>query len=232
MNREFKKALFSEDLKHFVKQESCLFDREEFHTFTASSAEEALAIHEDLRMDLLVVDIDFPRMGGDGLCSLIKEDPELKRVYVSLVCHGKKAELERCSNSGADSYIKKPPKLDTVTNKICRILNSTMRKDRRMLIKVTLQGIFKKAPFFCVSRDFSASGILFETDKTLAKGDRMQLSFILPDKERIMIWGEIMRVAEGNEMLYRYGLAFVDVLPGLRETLDAFTKELGSVSQL
>jgi response regulator RpfG family c-di-GMP phosphodiesterase len=232
MNKEFRKVLFSEDLKNFVEEQTCLFDRKGFQIFTASSAEDALAIHRDIKVDLIVVDIDFPQMGGDGLCSMIRENPALKRVYVSLVCFGKKVELQRCVNSGADSYIKRPPKLDVVTEKICRILDNEIRKDRRLLIKVTMHGTFKKAPFFCVSRDISASGMLLEADKTLAKGDRMQLSFMLPDKERINLWGEVVRVTEGEEMLYRYGLAFLDVLPELKEAIEAFIKEVGAISRL
>jgi CheY-like chemotaxis protein len=232
MNTEYKRALFSEDLKKLIEEQNCMFERDGFQIFTASTAEEALAIHKDVKMDLIVADIDFPDMGGDKLCSMIKNDPQTKRVYISLVCNGKKQDLQRCIESGADSFIKKPPTLNTVTDKICRILDNEIRKDRRMLIKVTMQGTFLKEPFFCISRDISASGVLFEADKPLAKGDRTQLSFIIPDKERVKIWGEVVRVSEGTEMLYRYGLAFIDVTLELKEAIKGFATEKGTLSQL
>lgn len=232
MNTEYKKALFSSDLKDLIEEHTCMFENDGFQIFTASTAEEAFNIHKDVRMDLIVTDIDFPQMGGDKLCSMIKNDISLKRVYVSLVCSGKKPDLQRCIDSGADSFIKKPPQFKTVTDKICRILDTEIRKDRRMLIKVTMQGTFKKEPFFCISKDISASGVLFETDKTLAKGDRTQLSFIIPDKDRVNLWGEVMRVSEGSEMLYRYGLAFIDVDHDLQDTIKDFASEKGTILQL
>jgi CheY-like chemotaxis protein len=232
MNTEYKRALFSSDLKNLIDEHNCMFENDGFQIFTASTAEEAFNIHKDVRMDLIVTDIDFPQMGGDKLCSMIKNDISLKRVYVSLVCSGKKPELQRCIDSGADSFIKKPAKLNMVTDKICRILDTEIRKDRRMLIKVTMQGTIQKEPFFCISKDISASGVLFEADKTLAKGDRLQLSFIIPDEERVKLWGEVVRVSDGSEMLYRYGLSFIDVEPDLQETIKNFASEKGALLQL
>jgi CheY-like chemotaxis protein len=222
-----KKILLAEEIKELLDEQKGLLKREGFQVYTATTAEKAMALHSAENMDLIVADIDLPEMGGDKLCSLIKEDPDLRHVYISLVCSGRKPDLRRCGKCGADSYIKKPPELKEVTDKICRILDIVERRDTRVLLKCKVHGSYKDEPFFSTSRDLSVSGILFETDRTLAKGDTISFSFILPDASHVEVSGKVMRVQIGKESAYKCGVKFLELAPGARDLIEEFVRSSG-----
>ncbi|MDP2325462.1 MAG: response regulator, partial [Gammaproteobacteria bacterium] len=58
--------------------------------------------------DLVVTDIDMPRMDGIELVGLIKQDPELKRIPVMIVSYKDREEDRRRGlDAGADYYLTK-----------------------------------------------------------------------------------------------------------------------------
>jgi two-component system sensor histidine kinase and response regulator WspE len=60
------------------------------------------------RFDLLVTDIDMPRMDGIELVALIKKDPQLKALPVMIVSYKDRAEDRRRGlEAGADHYLAK-----------------------------------------------------------------------------------------------------------------------------
>jgi two-component system sensor histidine kinase and response regulator WspE len=60
------------------------------------------------RFDLVVTDIDMPRLDGIGLVTLIKKDPHLKSVPVMIVSYKDREEDRRRGlDAGADSYLTK-----------------------------------------------------------------------------------------------------------------------------
>lgn len=194
--------------------------------FSAATAEEALDIHTAQRTDLVLADLDLPAMGGDGLCSRIRqEEKEFERAYVALICSGKKAELERCGQCGANSFVKQPMEPGEMAERIDLILKSPEHRATRVLAKVTVQGIVKNEPFYCTSRNISVTGILLETDKTLAKGDTIACSFFLPDSERVEVKGRVARVLRGEESIYLCGVEFVEISAEQKEAISAFVEK-------
>jgi len=221
-----KKVLLAVEPGMLIDKLRGLLAKAEAEVFTAATAEDALEIHVEQRTDLVLADLDLPVMGGDGLCQRIRaEEEEFKRAYVALICSGKKAELERCGRCGANSFVKQPLEPGDMAERISLILKSPEHRATRVLAKVTVEGIVKNEPFYCTSRNISVTGILLETDRTLAKGDTIACSFFLPDLDRVEVKGKVARVLRGEESMYLCGVEFMDISAEQRAAIWAFVEK-------
>jgi DNA-binding response OmpR family regulator len=220
------KILLAEDYKHIVKEGKGFFKRGYMDVFTADTAEEALKTHRTEKVDFILADLDLPEMGGDKLCSTIREDQDLRRVYVTLVCSGRDSEIKRCGECGANNYMKRPAEPKEVIERIVRVFELTERRAKRVLIKVSVNGMFKNESFFCTSRDISVMGILLETEKILAKDDNISCSFFLPDFDRMSAEGRVVRVEKfPEETIKAYGVEFTRITLEARKTIKEFVKK-------
>jgi two-component system sensor histidine kinase/response regulator len=82
---------------------------EKHHLKTAASGEETLALIEQFRPDLVLLDIMMPGIDGYETCRRIRANPSLKYVKIIMVS-AKAMTSERLEGyqSGADDYITKP----------------------------------------------------------------------------------------------------------------------------
>jgi DNA-binding response OmpR family regulator len=222
-----KKVLLAEESGALQSTEVGIRARGDMEVFTAVTAEDALETHRAEKVDFIVASLDLPKMGGDKLCSTIRADDALRRVYVTLICSGNKAELERCGACGANNYIKRPLSPEEIIERVVRVLELSGKRADRVLIKVSVKGIYNNESFFCTSHNISVSGILMETDKVLAKGDDISCSFFLPDDDRVQADGRVVRVtkAEGDSA-YAYGVEFTRVGEESMMVLQGFVARL------
>ena len=73
------------------------------------NGELALELVQKLKPDIVVSDIEMPKMNGYELCSAIKQSEELKRCPVILLSTLNDAEdIIKGLAAGADNYITKP----------------------------------------------------------------------------------------------------------------------------
>jgi CheY-like chemotaxis protein len=76
---------------------------------TAGSAECGLKLAEERNVDLVLVDMDYPRMRGLGICAAIRRDPRLKHLPVVLMLDRVTSEwVARLPGIGADAVMPKP----------------------------------------------------------------------------------------------------------------------------
>jgi len=216
------KVFVAQDLLPFIEEQRSILNRANVRLFTAPTAEEAMELHRRERMDLIIADLNMPSMGGDGLCSAIRQDESLGKVYFILICSGETADLRRCETCGANSFIARPFDFEEIADRVGRLLQIPRRQDVRVLVKVTVHGQFRAEPFFCTSRDISVSGILIDTEKTLARGDLINCSFYLPNADRVSVEGEVVRILRGSASAYSYGVRFVAPGPEARMTIERY----------
>jgi DNA-binding response OmpR family regulator len=217
------RVLLARESADWMRAQKILLREAGYEVLTASSAEDALKTYERGGADFLAVDLDLPLMGGDGLCSRIREEDN--RVYVCLMCSGKKPELRRCGNCGANSFMKDPVDAEELTRRVDLILKARGRRATRVLARVRVEGYFRSEPFFCTSRDISETGILLETDRTLAKGDRITSTFFLPDTERLEVRGSVVRITKGeDENRCLCGVEFEDMDAGEKSVIQEFVE--------
>ncbi len=75
----------------------------------ASDGEAALVQLRASSFDLVICDIEMPKMGGFELLSAIKTDAKLRHLPVLMVAaEARKEDIVRCAQAGAAAYLVKP----------------------------------------------------------------------------------------------------------------------------
>ncbi len=84
---------------------------------TATDGVEALEKVQEVRPDLILLDIMMPRMSGFEVCRKIKSDPETRDIPIVMVTAlNELGDIERGVESGTDDFITKPVnRLELVT---------------------------------------------------------------------------------------------------------------------
>jgi CheY-like chemotaxis protein len=222
-----KKIMIAQDINKTLQQKNSFLKRADIKVFTAASNDEALKIHREERVHLIITQLDMPGMATEQFCSLVREDPELRAVSVIMICTNNRAEIEQSSRCRANAVILRPVNPALLLAKAQQLLDISWRETYRVLLSLTVDGNAKDTPFFCRSQNISTSGMLIETDKTLPHGDRVICSFFLPDSMRIQAAGEIVRIPQQatGSTVKQYGVKFSNLTPEARQALEAFVEK-------
>lgn len=220
-----KKILIVDDLKPFVDEEKDILKGANVQIFTANSGHEALEIHRRERVDLIIMDLDMPDMSGDKVCSIIRNDPDLKFVSILMVITLRDEAIELCRQCGANDYITKPIDPIALLSKTVMLLDIPARKEYRVLMNLKISGEKDNIFFSAISLNISINGILLQTAAALNVGDKIKCSLFLPKGSLITFIGEIVRVRKSvHEGLNYYGVRFTSITEDAREAIDYFVK--------
>jgi CheY-like chemotaxis protein len=219
-----KKIIIAGSAKSIVEKERNILSRSYFDIFTTTSAKEAFEIHQNEKVDLIVIDEDMRDMRGDELCSAIRNNEELKYVSIILLCSSTEAEIRRCKNSGANLVMLKPYEPQKLFDEVVKLINVPVRKDMRVITSLNIEGKADDISFIGKSENISISGILIKTDRVFVKGDVLTCSFHI-DSERLTLKGEIVRVVNSLPDLNHYGIRFVDINPLPQRLIEKYVKK-------
>jgi two-component system alkaline phosphatase synthesis response regulator PhoP len=104
-----KKILIVDDNENIREALTYLLEDEGHSVSVAKDGAEALRKVREASPDILFLDIMMPEINGYDVCRTIKNDPDLKYIYViMLTAKGQADEQERCKEIGADEYVVKP----------------------------------------------------------------------------------------------------------------------------
>ncbi|MBI5847844.1 MAG: response regulator [Nitrospirae bacterium] len=215
------KILIVDNLEEMHERGKTVLNRVSFQIFTASTGHEALSLHKAHQVDLMVISLDLPDMGGDKLCSLIRKDPDLRQVSIIMTCSNNPDCVARATHCGANAHITKPFHSGQLTEQVTKFLAIPLRQGCRVLISISIKGSLDHEPFFCSSHDISSTGIMIETDKRLEKGNLLSCSFFLPGVGKIVTDAEVMRTDHSADTL-RYGVRFRYLDPEYKNGIDTF----------
>jgi len=96
-----------------------------FEVRTATDGEQALAAIEESPPDLVLLDINMPKLNGYEVCSRVRAQPEWERVrIIMLTAKGRDIEREKGLAMGADDYIVKPFATSEVVEKVRAMLEA------------------------------------------------------------------------------------------------------------
>lgn len=88
----------------------------------AANGREGLDRLENHWIDLAIVDINMPVMGGEEMIDRMNENPELKEIPVVVIStEGSKARIERLQHKGA-TFIHKPYSAETIRDTVKHVL--------------------------------------------------------------------------------------------------------------
>lgn len=150
---------------------------------TARDGLEALARIARDRPEVIVADLDMPRLDGAELCRRIKADPETRAIPVILVTSGDEAQQRaRAVRAGADDVIAKPISRIVLIQAVNRFLRGTgIRGLTRvpMVAEVHIAGASNLS--HGIARNLSRGGIFVEAERTAAPDTEVELRFELPD---------------------------------------------------
>ncbi len=209
---------------HAIGSHDTIFQRSNITTFSARTSEEILDLHGVHKADIIITEEGLPLMGGIKLCSAVRSDARLRNVAMILICEGPEPLLARCRDAGANIVLPQPLDLAQLTWKVSELLLAPQRQDMRTILHVSLNGQEKSSTFLGVSHNISISGMLFETDRMLKKGDRVTCTFQLGRRE-IVAEAEVKRLIKLKTVKrFHYGVRFLNLDMKFIILIDQFIK--------
>jgi CheY-like chemotaxis protein len=123
-----KKILIVDDEVHIrALLEQALEDLEDVgvELLSARDGEEGLQCARDEKPDLMFLDVMMPKKNGYEVCQTIKQDPDLKDIYIILLtAKGQAVDKVRGEAVKANEYITKPFNPDEILQKARDILHA------------------------------------------------------------------------------------------------------------
>jgi CheY-like chemotaxis protein len=113
------KLLLADDSITIQKVVELILAEEDFEIKSSSNGEEALALVPSFKPDIILADIEMPKMNGYQLCEKIKQDPSTISIPVILLTGAfEPVDEELSKRVGADDYIVKPFESQELISKI------------------------------------------------------------------------------------------------------------------
>ena len=222
------KILLVDDMRNFLDLEVSFLRRSDVKILTALDGVEALKIAKAEKPDLILLDIEMPRMNGIEVCRIIKNDPSLKHIPVVMVTSTNR--YEEAMNAGADDFWRKPIFEEDFLNGIKKFVPIKERKDIRVPIGLQVDyrvGESKNKVVQAFTANISRGGLFLITRDTLPVGSTIEMEIHLPDK-KINAKGEVVReVKEEEEGYYTSGMGIkiIDMSKEDREVYERFIEE-------
>ncbi len=193
-----------------IEQGATLFGRGGIKVHPAGSSEEVLELHRRIKADLIISDFSLPVMNGARLCSAIRSEPGLKDVSLVLYCDDNRVFQAACRDAGANAVLPKPVDPFDLFSKVSELIIIPQRKDMRVLLRVSVAGHEKSAPFIARSYNISMSGMLLETKRELSRGDSLTCTFNIAHAE--VTTGCVVTRADRSDVgRFQYGVKFMNL---------------------
>lgn len=104
-----KKILLVEDNPVNMRLIKLTLKNENYEFLEAVNGEEALTMAESQTPDLIVLDIQIPKVDGYEVARRLKKTPQTQSIpIIALTAHAMKGDEEKIINAGCDMYVSKP----------------------------------------------------------------------------------------------------------------------------
>lgn len=103
---------------------SCVFNQEDWEILEAEDGVQGLALARQMHPDLILLDVQMPRMSGIEMLSQLRGDPQTRDLLVIVLTGNatKIEDLEQGFQSGADEYLFKPFNIDELRIRVNNML--------------------------------------------------------------------------------------------------------------
>lgn len=107
-----KKILLVEDNEVNMRLVKLTLKNQQYEFIEATNGEDAIELAEAHKPDLIILDIQLPKMDGYEVARVLKSKESLSNIpIIALTAHAMKGDEERVLDAGCDAYVSKP--LDT-----------------------------------------------------------------------------------------------------------------------
>lgn len=101
-----------------------LLEGRDYEVEEACDGEEALAMIERARPNVVLLDLGMPKLDGYGTIQKIREDPKLVDLPVMAVtAYAMRGDRERILDAGFDAYLSKPINAALLAEELDKLLN-------------------------------------------------------------------------------------------------------------
>ena len=222
------KILLVDDMRNFLDLEVSFLRRSDVKIITALDGVEALKLAKTEIPDIILLDIEMPRMNGIQTCRIIKNDPTLKKIPVVIVTSTNR--YEEAMNAGADDFWRKPIDENSFIAGIKKFVPIKERNDIRLAIGLQVDykvGENEDKHVQAFTGNISKNGLFIITRDTLPVGSVLDMEIHLPEKI-IMAKAEVVReVKEEEDGHYTggIGIQIIDMSNEDRESYFKFINE-------
>jgi len=117
-------VLVIDDDRMLLKLLKTNFERYNIATLTAETGEQGLDLAQQVRPDLIVLDVILPKMKGREVCVKLKENPRTKEIpVIFLTAKNSLDDVHAEMDAGAHAHITKPVDFQDLFLQIKNILN-------------------------------------------------------------------------------------------------------------
>jgi two-component system cell cycle response regulator DivK len=107
-----KKILLVEDNEVNMRLVKLTLKNQHYEFIEATNGEDAIELAEAHKPNLIILDIQLPKMDGYEVARVLKSKGSLKHIpIIALTAHAMKGDEERVLGAGCNAYVSKP--LDT-----------------------------------------------------------------------------------------------------------------------
>lgn len=132
-----RKVLIVDDEDDILELLEYNLEQDGYKVYKAVDGEEAVAKAQDIKPDLILLDIMMPRMDGIEACRQIRKLPELEHVYVIFLTARSEEYSELAGfDVGGDDYISKPIKPRVLLSRIRAVLRRDPSTTSLKVLKV------------------------------------------------------------------------------------------------
>jgi len=206
-------VLIADDLKFFLEIEKSYLKRGGFDVLTAESGRRAVDLARQHRPNLILLDLEMPKMDGAQACVEMRKEASLASTPIIIMSASSKPETrDRCLKSGCTEFVAKPEKPDELLSMVARILSVKQRGAARLTVVFDVSGQKGASQVVGQVTNLSASGLLLETAQQVAEDATLDLQFYLPrTRYAVKTKGEVTRVTRTKNGGYQLGVRFISL---------------------
>jgi two-component system cell cycle response regulator DivK len=118
-----KKILIVEDNPQNMRLIEMALSAESYTLLGTTDGEEALEVAKKERPDLIIMDIQLPKMSGLEVTRKLREIPEFSRTpIIAITAYAMKGDKEKALNAGCNAYLSKPIRARDLPGLIAKML--------------------------------------------------------------------------------------------------------------
>jgi uncharacterized protein (TIGR02266 family) len=223
------KILLADDMVNFLDLEVSFLKRADCQILTAHDGVEALKLAKMEKPDIILLDVEMPRMTGIECCRIIKSDPATKNIPVIMVTATSKRE--ESFKAHADDFFQKPITEDQFLKRIKKFVKIKDRETNRVNISLQVNYKFGEKADKIVqafTKDVSNTGMFIITRDIVPIGSVIEVDFKLSNTAKpIIVKAEVIREMkdeQGGYFIGGMGLQFLNLSDKDQKALDAFIK--------
>jgi DNA-binding response OmpR family regulator len=167
-----------------------ILEDEGFDVISAHDGAEAVQIAHAKSPDLVITDVEMPKLDGYGVCKAIKADPVTAHVPV-MICSslGEAADLERGFDAGADDYLVKPVMPEELQTRVRALVQGSLPASRERVLVVDDSPAQRHYVADCLARQGFEVATAEDGKQALAKAQAWRPALVVSDYEMPVMTG-------------------------------------------